>query len=220
MKLLSATPSPFARKVRIALHEKAIPFELITEVPWNRDASAPQYNPLGKIPVLILDNGDTVYDSGHILEYLELKYPESPLLPRDADGILAAKRLEVLADGACDAIVLTFIERQKPQDQQSAPWLARQRAKIEGAVAEVARLVRPEWAYANGASFGHGDIAVGCLLGYLDVRLAELAWRKHAHLETLFNRLSERASFKQTVPIAQTLADQVARCDFTRQRDE
>ena len=68
MKLLSATPSPYARKVRIALAEKGLPFELVTEVPWNADTTTPKYNPLEKVPVLILEDGTTVYESRHILE--------------------------------------------------------------------------------------------------------------------------------------------------------
>jgi glutathione S-transferase len=210
MKLLSATPSPYARKVRIALHEKNIPFELITEVPWNHGASAPTYNPLGKIPVLILEDGSTVYDSRFILEYLELKFPQTALLPQDADGIIAAKRLEVLGDGICDAIVLTFIENLRPEAHRSAEWISRQRTKIESGLAEIAKLVRPDTPYANGARFGLGDIAVGSTLGYMDLRFPDLAWRKHHHLETLFDRLSQRPSFQQTIPEAQKITDKVA----------
>ena len=210
MKVLSATPSPYARKVRIALHEKGLPFELVTEVPWNKGASAPLFNPLGKIPVLILDDGTTVYESRFILEYLELKYPDTPLLPRDIDGILAAKRLEVLADGVCDAIVLTFIERQRSERQRSIEWMARQRAKIDAGLAEIARLVRPDTLYANGPAFGHGDIAVGCVLGYMDLRFPELPWRQYSHLDGLFVRLSSRPSFRDTTPVVQTITDTMA----------
>lgn len=103
MKLLSATPSPYARKVGIPLAEKNIPFTLITEVPWNHDASAAQYNPLEKIPVLILDDGNTVYESRFILEWLEIKFPESELFPINPDALLAARQLELLAEGICDA---------------------------------------------------------------------------------------------------------------------
>ena len=71
MKLLSATPSPYARKVRIALIEKGIAFELMTELPWNPYTAAPKFNPLGKIPVLVLDDGRVVHDSKVIVEYLE-----------------------------------------------------------------------------------------------------------------------------------------------------
>jgi glutathione S-transferase len=117
MKLLSATPSPFARKVRIALHEKKIPFELICEVPWTADANAPRYNPLGKIPVLIPDDGEPVYESSFILEYLDVMHPEIPMLPPDPRQRLQARRLEVLADGACDAIVASP-ERKRPRPLQ------------------------------------------------------------------------------------------------------
>ncbi len=211
MKLLSATPSPFARKARIALAEKGIEFQLVTEVPWNRDASAPRYNPLGTIPVLILDDGTTVYDSGFIVQYLELTHPEPPLLPRDVPGILAHRRLEVLGDGICDAVVLIVIERNREAVLQSAPWIERQRAKIERAVAELARLVDPATPFACGDAFGLGDIAVGSALGYLDLRFPEFDWRTpHPHLVALAQRLGERESFKATRPSAQTLRDRVA----------
>jgi glutathione S-transferase len=210
MKLLSATPSPYARKVRIALHEKNLPFELITEIPWNKEARAPIYNPLGKIPVLITDDGTSIYESRFILEYLELKFPQPPLLPQDIDSIIAAKRLEVLGDGICDAMVLTFIERLRPEAHQSKAWIARQRAKIDAGLAEIARLVRVETPYANGTRFGLGDIAVGSTLGYMDLRFPDLAWREHEHLVALFNRLSQRSSFRQTIPEVQKISDKVA----------
>ena len=105
LKLISATPSPYARKVRIALAEKNIPFELITEVPWNQGAITEQHNPLAKLPVLILEDGSSVYDSRFILEYLELTYPQTPLLSSEVPERLTAKKMEVLADGVCDAVV-------------------------------------------------------------------------------------------------------------------
>ena len=113
----------------------------------------------------------------YILQYLELKYPETPMLPPDADGILAARRLEVLCDGVCDAVVLTFFERMRPTEQQSKEWLARQRRKIDGGVREMARLIADR-TFAVGNKFGLGDIAVGTALGYLSsalcrVRLAQ-----------------------------------------------
>lgn len=210
MKLLSATPSPFARKARVALHEKSVSFELMTEVPWNSDATAPRFNPLGKIPVLLLDDGETIYESRLIVEYLELKYPEPPLYPKDVDALIAAKQLEVLADGACDAVVLMFIEKQRAADQQSAAWMQRQAGKVAAAVDDIARRIAPGSAFAVGSRFGLGDIAVGCLLGYLDLRYPEQPWRRHAHLVDFFERLSQRPSFRQTVPVAQTISSKVA----------
>ncbi len=102
-KLISATPSPYARKVRIALFEKGIPFELITEVPWNSTTATPKYNPLEKLPVLVLPDDTGIYESAYILEWLEVKHPTPALLPADPEARLAARKLEVLCDGVCDA---------------------------------------------------------------------------------------------------------------------
>jgi glutathione S-transferase len=205
MKLLSATPSPYARKVRIALAEKNLPFELVTEVPWNPETTTPRYNPLEKLPVLILDNRETVYESRLILEWLEIKHPDPALFPTDPDQLLAAKRLEVLADGVCDAFVLLFWERRRPEAHQSRPWMERQLRKIEGGLREIARLVPPS-GYCIGGRFGLGDIAVGSLLGFLSVRFPELDWRQaYPHLGDLLTRLSERSSFAATVPVPQSL---------------
>jgi len=144
-KLISATPSPYTRKVRIALLEKGLPFELISEVPWDSTTSTPRYNPLEKLPILILEDGSSVYESSFILQYLEWKHPETPLLPGDVDGMLAARRLEVLCDGVYDAVVLTFFERMCADGARSPELLVRQRRKIDGGVGEMARLlgVRP-----------------------------------------------------------------------------
>lgn len=211
MKLLSATPSAYARKVRIALIEKGLPFELVTEVPWNDDASAPKWNPLGKIPVLVLDDGTAVYESHFILEWLERKHPQPPLLPADDDGILAAKRLEVLADGVCDALVLATIEGFREPARQSPEWIQRQRRKMRDGTAAIARLVPRDAPFALGDAFGLGDIAIGSMLGFLSLRQPWLDWAgEHPHLAALYARLSERRSFRETVPTVQVIRDRVA----------
>lgn len=205
MKLLSATPSPYARKVRIALAEKSIPFTLITEVPWNHDASAARYNPLEKIPVLILDDGTSVYESRFILEWIEINYPQPALFPKDPDEWLAARRLEVLADGICDAFVLASFERRRADDKRSIPWLERQLRKIHGGLREVARLV-PDGAFCVGDRFGMADIAVGSTLGFLALRAPEITWQSDCpHLARLYDKLMERPSFASTVPVMQVI---------------
>ena len=209
MRLISATPSPYARKVRIALAEKAIPFELLTEVPWDSDTSLPRYNPLEKLPVLILEDGSTVYESSYILEWLERKYPTPALMPRDDDGWLAARKCLVLADGICDAFLLVFFERRRPETHQSVPWVARQMRKVDGGLAEMARVVGDrEHAIAN--RFTLADVGFGAVLGYFDVRFPELDWRgRHPSLERYFGALSQRQSFRDTVPYPQTIRDAV-----------
>lgn len=209
LKLISATPSPYARKVRIALAEKGLPFELITEVPWDSTTSTPKYNPLEKLPVLVLEDGSSVYESSFILQYLELKYPQMPLLPADIDGKIAARRLEVLCDGICDAVLLTFFERMRPGNASSPEWLARQRRKIDGGVREMARLVADR-TFAVGHEFSLGDIAVGTALGYLSVRFSEFDWRDpYPNLATFSARVEARPSFAGTVPVPQKISDKV-----------
>jgi len=209
MKLLSATPSPYARKVRIALAEKNLAFELITEVPWDDDTQTAELNPLEKLPVLCLDDGTTVYDSSYILEYLEIKHPKPPLFPSDPDERLAARRLEVLADGICDAVVLAFFENLRPEAHRSVAWRDRQIRKIEGGLGEIARLV-PGDGHCVGDRFSLGDIAVGTVLGYLEIRCPDIEWRtRYPNLEIAFTRLSERPSFQDTVPTPQKIGAQV-----------
>jgi glutathione S-transferase len=207
--LISATPSPYARKVRIALAEKGLPFVLQTEVPWDRTTQTPQYSPLEKLPILILPDGSGIYESSYILQFLELKHPTPPMMPTDIEGILAARRLEVLCDGVCDAVVLTFFERRREAGQQSVEWLARQRRKIDGGVKELARLIGSR-RFAVGDAFGHGDIAVGTVLGYLSVRFSELDWQKlYPNLDEYLAPLSQRPSFASTIPVPQTISDKV-----------
>jgi glutathione S-transferase len=207
-KLLSATPSPYARKVRIALAEKGLPFKLLTEVPWHTTTSTPRYNPLEKLPVLLLPDGSSVYESSYILQYLELKHPQTPLLPDDIDGKLAARKLEVLCDGVCDAVVLSLFEKMRG-DSASPEWLARQRRKIDGGVAEMAKIVGAQ-SWATGDRFSLGDIAVGTAVGYLSVRFQDLPWRSlYPDLASLSDRLEQRPSFINSVPYAQTITDKV-----------
>jgi glutathione S-transferase len=163
---------------------------------------------LEKLPVLILEDGSSVYESSYILQYLELKYPETPLLPEDVDGRLEARRFEVLCDGVCDAVVLTFFESMRA-DQASPEWLARQRRKIEGGVREMSRLLGDR-SIAVGQKFSLGDIAIGTVLGYLSVRFAEFDWRRHyPNLAAFSARVEERPSFASTVPIPQKISDKI-----------
>ena len=206
-RLISATPSPYARKVRVALLEKGIPFELVTEVPWNTDTQTPRFNPLEKLPILIDGKGESTYESRFILEVLELRHPEPPLYPKPTDELIAAKKVEALADGVCDAFVLSFFERRR--ECPSAEWLARQGRKIDGGLAEIARLVG-ERTHAVGDRFTIADIAAVTAVGYLDVRAPEHPWRqRHPTLASYHDRLATRPSFRATTPVPQTIRDRV-----------
>ena len=208
--VISATPSPYARKVRIALIEKAIPFELVTDVPWNDDTIVGRFNPLEKLPILLTEIDGAIYDSSLILEYIELTYPQPPLIPAEPKLRIAAKSVEVIQNGICDSVVLTFFERARPAGAQSGEWLSRQRRKIEGGVAELARLLGDK-DYFVGGRFTLADIAAGAALGYIALRLPDFDWRsRHANLVRYFDTLSQRPSFRDTIPVAQTITATVA----------
>jgi glutathione S-transferase len=208
-RLISATPSPYARKVRIALIEKGIPFVLQTEVPWHADTATPAYNPLEKLPVLVLPDGTGIYESRFILEWLEVKHPAPRLLPDDPEEVLAARQVEVIADGICDAVVLLFFERRR--SAPSDAWMERQRRKVEGGVRALAeRAARAGEGPLVGGRFGLADIAAGTALRYLAVRFAEFDWpARHPALAALSARLEARPSFAATVPVPQAITETV-----------
>jgi len=208
-KFISATPSPYARKVRIALAEKSVPFVLITEVPWDKTTQTPNYNPLEKLPILIRNDGDPIYESRLILEYIERAHPTPQLVPTDDAGWLLAKRLEVLCDGVCDAFVLTFFERHRADINQSQAWLARQQRKIDGGLAEMTRLLGQR-EYFSGNTFTLADLAAATAVGYLSVRWPEIDWRTaYPTLLAHSDRMEQRPSFKSSQPVQQTISDKV-----------
>lgn len=210
-RLISANPSPYARKVRVALHEKGIPFTLQTEVPWDAATTLSAQNPLGKLPVLLPPDAPPVYESRFILEWLEVRHPDPPLLPTDPEQRLAARQVEVIGDGVLDAFLLLFFERLRPAPLRSDPWMARQQRKIDGGLRALAALAEAlEGRWLVGERFGLADLAAGCALGYLALRYPELPWReRHPALAALSDRLETRSSFAASVPTPQVFADRV-----------
>lgn len=174
-----------------------------------RDHANSEIQSAGEAPVLILADGSAIYESSFILDYLELKYPHPPLLPADIDGIIAAKRLDVLCNGVCDALVLLFFERMREEDKRSQQWMARQQRKIAGGVREIARLVGSR-DYAVGDRFTIGDIAAATAVGYISVRYPEMRWREdYPSLASFSERMEMRPSLQASVPVAQQIADKV-----------
>lgn len=199
MKLIASPTSPFARKVRIVLAEKGIPFDFIVDIPWNPDTDVPKFNPLGKVPVLVRDGGDTLFDSRVIVEFLEDHKPWPMLVPADAEDRIAVKKWEALADGVSDAAATIFLERKRPEAQQSPEWIERQLRKIENGLATMNTSAKGPW--CTGDAFTLADIALGSCLGYLDLRFPEIAWRgKFTTLAAVFEKLMTRSSFQETQP--------------------
>lgn len=205
MKLLGSPNSPFARKVRIVLEEKGIAYEYVIERPSSPDSRIPQFNPLGKVPTLVLDNGRALYDSPVIVEYLDATGSGPRLIPEAFDERIEVKRWEALGDGITEATVLINHEYREPADKQRAPaWFARQRAKIDRGLATMEKdLGSGEFCF--GKRFTLADVAAGYALGYLDHALPEVEWRAaHPRLQRLAERLAARASFSKTLPAKAT----------------
>jgi len=205
MKLIIARPSPYARKVRVALLEKSCTCEIVIDNPWLSETRIAEANPLGKVPALLLDDGRVVHDSKVIIEYLETLGMPPALIPNEPQQRVAHRQIEAIADGVCDAVVLIVLEGMRPADARSDAWLTRQRKKVIEGVAELERFLGgKEWFTVGG--FGLAEIATICALDYIDFRYPDFQWRSHAPgLIGLYERLATRSSFASTKPQPQTL---------------
>jgi len=202
MKLIASLTSPFARKVRIVAAEKHIEYALVVDVPWADDTHVPEFNPLGKVPVWVLEDGKTLFDSRVIVEYLDSISPVGHLLPKEPRPRITVKRWEALADGITDAAALVFVERKRPDAQRSPEWIQRQLGKVAAGLKAMSEELGNQ-AWCTGDTFSLADIALGCTLGYLDFRFPEIDWRRaHPNLSELYDRLVQRPAFKETVPVA------------------
>lgn len=201
MQLIASLTSPFARKVRMVLLEKNIPCELVVDIPWNAETRVPLFNPLGKVPVLALADGSTLFDSRVIAEYLEQLVPQHNLIPREPEHYIAVKRHEALADGIADAAAVIFLERRRLASQQSEEWIKRQQQKIDLGLEALSAMLG-EGEYMVAGRYTLADIATVSTLGYLDLRFADLNWRgRYANLAAFMQRLAQRESIKATVPV-------------------
>lgn len=201
MKLVTSLTSPYGRKVRVVLAEKKIPFQLQVENPWLPDSPVPGFNPLGKVPVLLLEDGVSVFDSRVIVEYLDHLTPIAHLIPDDAKGRMVVRGVEALADGVTDATVAFHLERKRPPGQQSPDWLVLQEKTVFRGLEALSEALG-ENAWFIGKSMTLADIACGCTLGYLDLRFPEIDWRgAHPNLAKLQDKLMTRPSFQDTVPV-------------------
>ena len=200
MKLIASLTSPYARKVRIALAEKKIEYDLIEESPWATETTVASYNPLGKVPVFVLDDGTTLFDSRVIVEYLDTVSPVSRLIPEPNRQRIGVRRWEALADGICDAAVAIRLESARAAKQQDKRWLERQRRKVDLGLQELARELGDK-AWCNGEAYSLADIATGCALGYLDLRHPAIDWRRsYPNLVKHAEKLAKRPSFAETAP--------------------
>ncbi|WP_306603636.1 glutathione S-transferase N-terminal domain-containing protein [Azonexus sp.] len=200
MKLIGTPTSPYVRKVRIVLAEKKMEYEFIVDAPSQEGSRVPLLNPLGRIPVLLLDEETPIYDSRVIVEHIDNVTPNNKLLPGPNRERTEIKRWEALADGLCDAAVAILLESRRPKKEQSASWIQRQRDVVTRSLAALEVQVG-EKAFCTGMHFSLADIAVGTALGYLCFRFPEITWQEnHPNLSRLHDKLMQRPSFIDTVP--------------------
>lgn len=201
MKLIGSLASPYVRKVRVVFAEKKLDYAFVLEDVWAADTTIGQTSALGKVPALRMDDGSVLFDSRVIVEYLDTLTPVGKLIPPGGRERSSVKCWEALADGVLDAAVLVRLEKTlRPEQQQSPAWIARQMGKVHAGLKQLADDLG-EKPFCAGNQYTLADIAVGCMLGWLSFRFPEIDWREdHHNLRRLFEKLSERQSFKDTVP--------------------
>lgn len=205
MRLIGSSTSPYVRKVRIVFAEKKLDYEFVQENVWAEDTTIDQHNPLGKVPCLVMDGQDPLFDSRVIVEYLDTLSPVGKLIPPPGRERIVVKTWEALADGLMDAAILALLERTwagRKQSERSAAWIARQMQKVDATLAAMsANLGDRPWCSPN-VHMNLADVAVGCALGYLDFRFPDVDWRtRHPNLQRLLDdQLASRPSFADTVP--------------------
>lgn len=192
MKLYGSETSPYVRKARVLIHEKALDCQFVVLDAWAADSKVPAMNPLGKVPVLERTDGSVLYDSPVIVEYLDtLKSPtrlpaageaasapslaRSPRLIPDGEARWIALRWQALADGVLDATVARLLESRRESAQQSMKDIRRQEEKVACALDWMERQVGDR-RWLMGDTFSLADLVVGVALDYVDFRYPH-EWR-------------------------------------------
>ena len=203
MKLIGSLTSPYVRKVRIVMAEKKLDYEFVSEDVWSATTTIGQSNPLGKVPCLVMEGAEALFDSRVIVEYLDALSPVGKLIPSVGRERAGVKTWEALADGVLDAAILARLEATwtgRSAAQRSSAWIDRQLSKVHASVQAMSAGLG-EQAFCSGVHLSLSDISVGVALGYLDFRFPEIDWRgPHPNLHKLFDKLTQRPSFADTLP--------------------
>ena len=201
MKLIGSLTSPYVRKVRIMMAEKKLDYQLVLEDVW-KDEAILAANPLGKVPCLVMEGGEAVFDSSVIVEYVDTLSPVGKLIPGSGRERVEVRTWEALSDGVCDALILARLEQTwgPREGARSQAWIDRQLSRVDSSLAAMSRGLGDK-PYCHGIHFTLADLAVGCALSYIDFRFAHIDWRsQHANLQRLADKLFARQSFIDTAP--------------------
>ena len=204
MKLIGSLTSPYVRKVRVVLAEKKLDYNFVLEDVWGSEAILAS-NPLGKVPCLVMEGAEAVFDSRVIVEYVDTLSPVGKLIPASGRERVEVRTWEALADGMLDAAVAARLEATwtgRTEAQRSAAWIERQQVRIAATLKSISQGLGDK-AYCVGTHFTLADIAVGCALGYLDFRFPDNTWRTdYPNIVRLTDKLAARQSFIDTAPPA------------------
>lgn len=198
MQLMISPTSPYARKARVVLREKSLENRIEEHFlnPHQDPAELLAQNRLGKIPVLVREDGSALYDSPVICEYLDALDGRPSLVPPDGEARWTVLRAQALADGIMDLAAATVMERARPQGEQSPGSMTRWREKIERAVAGIGEAVAD-----TRGEIDLGRIALAVALSYLDFRMPEYDWRgERPELIDWHANLGARRSMEETTP--------------------
>lgn len=203
MKLIGSTASPYVRKVRIVMAEKKLDYNFVIEDVWSDQTRITDSNPLGKVPCLVMEGAEALFDSRVIVEYLDTLSPVGKLIPGVGRERAEVKTWEALADGLMDAALLARMEAVwtgRTEAQRSQAWIDRQLGKIHLGLQAMSKGLADK-PFCTGIHLSLADIAVGCALDYLDFRFAQIEWRAaHPNLARLQEKLAQRPSFAETMP--------------------
>ena len=192
MKLIGSTTSPYVRKVRIVMAEKKLDYQVLLDNVWSADTRIAASNPLGKVPCLVMEGGEAVFDSRVIVEYLDTLSPVGKLIPSTGRERAEVKTWEALADGLLDAAILVRLENtfegRKPSERSQA-WIDRQMDKVHASLKAMAQGLGDK-PFCSGIHLSLSDIAVGCALGWLEFRFPDIGWRaEYPNLAKLMDKL-------------------------------
>jgi glutathione S-transferase len=204
MKLIGSTASPYVRKVRVVMAEKRLDYQFILEDVWSDGTSIGESNPLGKVPCLVMEGSEAMFDSRVIVEYLDTLSPVGKLIPTGGRERAEVKTWEALADGVMDAGLLWRMEAIWPKradGERSQAWMDRQRGKVLAGIDAMDKGLGDK-PFCSGIHLSLSDIAVGCALGWVGFRFPQVDWRtEHPNLARLYDKLMQRPSFADTQPV-------------------
>lgn len=204
MKLIGSSSSPYVRKVRVVMAEKKLDYDFVPENVWAAQTTISESNPLGKVPCLVMEGGEAIFDSRVIVEYVDTLSPVGKLISSVGRERAEVKTWEALADGVLDASILARLEATwdgRSDAQRSQAWIDHQLDKVRASLKSMSQGLG-EKPFCSGIHLSLADIAVGCALGYLDFRFAQIDWRtEYPNLLRLHDKLMLRPSFADTLPV-------------------